>query len=166
MNPQVLCAIVRPMKPHRGVVWMVVACCFAGVNGRAQVAAEELPLKHVTLFTSGVGFFERDGEVTGDTSVTLSFRSEQINDLLKSMVLQDLGGGRIAPVVFRSPEPVQHTLKSFAIDLSDNPPLAQLLNRMRGAKLMVAAPKEIQGFIVGVEAHVKELKMRWSRFAC
>src|SRR6266436_5622201 len=121
-------------------------------------AAEELPVKRVVLFTSGVGFFQREGEVTGDTSVPLSFRTEQINDLLKSLVLQDFGGGKIAPVVFGSRDPIERTLKSFAIDITDNPPLAELLNRMRGVDAEISAPKEIQGVIVGVESHEQKIK--------
>jgi hypothetical protein len=147
------------MKSRLGVVLFGVACWCCLLTFRTTVfAGDELPLKRVTLFTSGVGFFQREGEVTGDTTVELSFRAEQINDLLKSMVLQDFGGGKIAPVVFGSPEPVEHTLKSFGVDLADNPTLAQLLNRMRGAKAEVSAPKEIQGVIVGVETQRQKVK--------
>ena len=121
-------------------------------------AAEELPVKRVVLFTSGVAFFQREGEITDNTTVQLSFRTEQINDLLKSLVLQDLGGGKIAPVVFGSRDPIDRTLKSFAIDLTDNPPLSELLNRMRGVEAAVTAPKEIRGVIVGVETHDRKLK--------
>src|SRR5262245_17919055 len=101
---------------------VLAGCCFFWLL--PLFAADELPVKRVVLFTSGVGFFQREGEVTGDASVPLSFRTEQINDLLKSMVLQDYGGGKISPVVFGSRDPIEHTLKSFAIDITDNPPLA------------------------------------------
>src|SRR5882672_9759225 len=121
-------------------------------------AAEELPVKRVVLFTSGVAFFQREGEVTGDASVEFSFRTEQINDLLKSLVLQDFGGGKIAPVVFGARDPIERTLKSFAIDLTDNPPLSELLNRMRGVEAEITAPKEIQGVIVGVETQEQKIK--------
>lgn len=120
--------------------------------------AADLPLRRVVLFTSGVGFFQREGELTNDTLVELSFRADQINDLLKSLVLQDFGGGKVAPVVFGSPEPVQHTLNSFPIDLADNPSLTELLNRMRGARVEVASPKEMQGVIVGVETQRQTTK--------
>lgn len=145
------------MKPRLIVGLAAVGFWFVLI-GAPLFAADELPLKRITLFTSGVGFFQREGEVTGDTSVELSFRAEQINDLLKSMVLQDFGGGKIAPVVFGSPESIDHTLKSFAIDITDNPPLSVLLNRMRGAKAEIAAPKEIQGVIVGVETQRQKVK--------
>src|SRR5262249_16063416 len=121
-------------------------------------AAEQLPVKRVVLFTSGVGFMQREGEVTGDASVELLFRTEQINDLLKSLVLQDFGGGKIAPVVFPSRYPIERTLKSFAIDLADNPGLADLLNRMRGVEAEISALKEIQGQIVGVETQEQKVK--------
>src|ERR1051325_2783046 len=78
---------------------MRMICCYFLLFATA-FAAEELPVKRVVLFTSGVNFFQREGEVTGDATVQLSFRTEQINDLLKSLVLQDFGGGKIAPVVF------------------------------------------------------------------
>ncbi len=145
------------MKTRLSLVGLVILGCFLSLCP-ALFAAQELPLKRIALFTSGVGFFHREGEVTGDASVELSFRTEQINDLLKSMVLQDLGGGKIAPVVLGSPEPLEHTLTSFAVDLTDNPTLAQLLNRMRGVKAEVAAPKEIQGMIVGVETQRQKVK--------
>src|SRR5436309_9105188 len=88
----------------------------------------------------------------------IAFRTEQINDLLKSLVLRDFGGGKIAPVVFGSRDPIERTLKSFAIDITDNPPLSELLNRMRGVEAEIAAPKEIQGVIVGVEAQQQKVK--------
>jgi len=146
-----------PMKTKLRCVRSVIGCCLLScltVFG----AAGELPLKRVVLFTCGVGFFQREGEVTGDTSVELSFRPEQINDVLQSMVLQDFGGGKIAPIVYGSRDPTERTLKSFAVDLTDNPSLAELLNRMRGARVEVAAPKEIQGVIVGVETQRQKVK--------
>ncbi len=144
------------MKTRLSFVLPVLAGCL--LPQIAARAAADLPLKRITLFTSGVGFFQREGEVTGDTSVELSFRPEQINDLLKSLVLQDFGGGKIAPVVFGSRDPTARTLKSFAIDLSDNPPLDVLLNRLRGVPVEVAAPKEIQGVIVGTETQRQKVK--------
>src|SRR5437899_3487246 len=55
--------------------------------------AAPLPIGQVILFSSGVGYFQREGEVEGNTRVELSFPASDVNDLLKSLVLQDLGGG-------------------------------------------------------------------------
>ena len=62
---------------------------------RRRVSANSLPISQVVLFSSGVGYFQREGDVDGNTRVDLSFPVQDINDLIKSMVLQDLGGGHV-----------------------------------------------------------------------
>lgn len=117
-----------------------------------------LPVNKVILFTSGVGFFQREGQVEGDTRFDLSFPVQDINDLLKSMVLRDLGGGKISTVSYDSHDPIDKTLKSFAINLSGNPGFADILNQARGEKVAVTwqppghvNPLITNGTIVGVE---------------
>ena len=114
-------------------------------------AVNPLPLKKVVLFNSGVGFFEHDGEVTGDAQVELKFNVDDVNDLLKSMVVEDLGGGRISTVTYGSMDPITKTLKTFAIDLTDNPTLADLLDQVRGEKVEIESPNKTTGVILGVE---------------
>ena len=60
--------------------------------------AVTLPVTRVVMFNSGVGYFSRSGEVDGDARVDLTFQEADINDLIKSMVLEDFGGGRVADV--------------------------------------------------------------------
>lgn len=123
----------------------------AGVTAAEDPPAASLPLARVVLFNSGVGYFEHHGEVDGDAVVDLKFRVEDVNDLLKSMVLQDLGGGRISTVSYASKDPIDKTLKTFAIDLTTNPTLADLLRQVRGEAVEVEAPDALSGVIVGVE---------------
>src|ERR1700679_3070575 len=61
-------------------------------------AATQLPINHVVLFSSGVGYFQREGEVQGNARIDLSFPVQDINDLIKSMILQDTGGGNVSAV--------------------------------------------------------------------
>jgi exonuclease VII small subunit len=114
-------------------------------------AAALVPLSKIVMFSSGVGFFEHDGEVTGDTRVDLRFNVNDINDLLKSMVLQDFGGGKISTVNYESKDPITKTLKTFAIDLTTHPTLAELLKQIRGESVEIDAPQPISGKIIGVE---------------
>jgi hypothetical protein len=51
--------------------------------------APSLPIKNLTLYRSGVGYFERRGMVDAGEKVQLRFKTEQINDMLKSMVILD-----------------------------------------------------------------------------
>ncbi len=127
-----------------------------------QCPAEEsktadLPLKRVVLFSSGVGFFEHSGKVDGNANVELKFKTDQINDLLKSMVVQDLDGGKISTVNYGSKDPITKTLKTFSIDLTANPTLAQLLQQVRGERVELEAPNKIAGLILGVETHKKQV---------
>jgi len=61
-----------------------------------------LPLAQVILYSSGVGYFQRDGQVDGRTELELRFKTEDINDLLKSLVVQDRDGGRVTGVTYGS----------------------------------------------------------------
>jgi hypothetical protein len=121
-------------------------------------AAVRLPITQVVLFQSGVGYFLREGEVEGEGRADLGFAIDNMNDMLKSLVLQDLGGGRISTVGYDSPDPIDRTLQSFALDLTTNPSFGQLLNQARGEKVEVtlaaantAHPSTMAGVLVGLE---------------
>jgi hypothetical protein len=122
-----------------------------------QPQSAELPLKRVVLFNSGVGFFEHAGKVHDDATVALKFKTDQINDLLKSMVVQDLDGGQISTVNYGSKDPITKTLKTFSIDLTENPTLAQLLDQVRGERVELEAPNKLAGLILGVETRKKQI---------
>lgn len=125
---------------------------------QAADEAASLPLRRVVMFTSGVAYFEHFGHVQDDATVQLHFRTEQINDLLKSMVVQDLAGGHVAGVDYQSREPVEHALRKFPIDLSENPTLARLLAQVRGHRVEVHAPNAIQGRIISLEQRHRKLE--------
>ena len=110
-----------------------------------------LPLSEVVLYSSGVGYFQRDGSIDGHGHMELRFKVDNINDLLKSMVVQDFDGGRVAAVTYDSRDPITKTLKSFAVDLTTHPSLGALLGQIRGESIEVAAPNPVRGVILGVE---------------
>lgn len=117
-----------------------------------NVNREAVPLEKVVVFTSGVGYFQHGGEVEGDTTVQLDFQTDEINDLLKSMVVQDLSGEGAAPTVnYASRDPITKTLASFAIDLTDDPSIGTLLGRLRGERVELQAASPVTGTILGVE---------------
>src|SRR6185437_1803140 len=87
---------------------------------------QAVPVKLVVLYTSGVGYFEHYGTVKGNGVAELHFKTAQINDILKSLLLEDLDGGKVSSVTYGSQEPLAHTLKSFQVDLSSAPPLSAL----------------------------------------
>ena len=92
----------------------------------------DLEVARVAIFNSGVAYYECRAEVDGNGSAELDFRTEQINDILKSLMVQDLNGGRIGVVRYGSQDPIEKTLKSFGVDITGKPTLAQLLDQLRG----------------------------------
>ena len=47
-------------------------------------------------------YFEHFGSVKGDATAELRFKTDQINDVLKSLLLQDMDGGMIGTVSYPS----------------------------------------------------------------
>lgn len=129
----------------------VTSATFAQATQPAPEKAA-VPVRRVVLFSSGVGFFEHHGKVTGNATTELRFRTEQINDLLKSLVVSDRDAGLVKTITYPSQEPIARTLRSFQLDISNNPDLAALLNQMRGTAVKITVTDEtIEGTILGVE---------------
>ena len=112
----------------------------------------DLPVTRVSLFSSGVGFFEHAGSIAGDGAALLHFKTDQVNDVLKSLVLQDQDGGTVSTVSYQSQDTLEHALGGFQVDLSGAPAIAQLLAQLRGAEVVVKTQgNEYRGKILGVE---------------
>lgn len=118
----------------------------------APIAAEPMPIRRITLYRSGVGMFQREGSVSGDAEISLRFDTDQINDILKSLVLLDLDGGRVESVSYSSKDPIERRLASFGVDLSDAPSAGVLLSRLRGSPVkLITADGPVSGTIMNVE---------------
>jgi len=76
------------------------------VAGAGALVAQSVPVTKVMLFSSGVGYFEHAGTVRGNSSTELRFKTSQINDILKSIMLQDQDGGRIGTITYPSQDPL------------------------------------------------------------
>lgn len=137
----------------------MVACALLLAAGAVSAAEESpaIPLKRVVLFNSGVGFFEHSGTVEGNAKIDMRFNVRDINDLLKSMVVQDFDNGQISTVTYGSKDPISKTLKTFAVDLTSNPTMGQLLAQLRGEQVEVEAPGKTLGVILGVEVRKKKV---------
>ena len=145
--------------------WMGSCCLLVGLmilfsrsaNAQDKGTSIDLPLRRVVLFNAGVGFFERQATVEGPVEAELRFRTEDINDLLKSMVVRDPTAEQSVTVTYGSKDPVTKALRSFAIDLTDDPTLTGLLQQIRGEKVEVRAPERLEATVVGVETHEQKV---------
>src|SRR6266850_4755571 len=111
-------------------------------TGRANT--QTLPIRRVILYSNGVAYIERRGTVSGHAEISLSFKQSQVDDVLKSMVVLDLGQGRIGAVSYNSSAPPAARMAEipFSIsagsgnDLSGG--LAGVLGQLQGARVVVA----------------------------
>ncbi len=103
----------------------------------ANSTAAKLPVRRVVLYKNGVGYFEHLGHVRGSQDVHVDFTSAQLNDVLKSLTVLDLSGGRIFGVDYNSEAPLARRLATLRLALGENPTVADFLSALRGARLEV-----------------------------
>src|SRR5882762_8232518 len=97
----------------------------------------KLPVRRVVLYKNGVGYFEHLGRVRGSQEVHVDFTSAQLNDVLKSLTVLDLSGGRITGVDYNSEAPLARRLATLRLSLGERPTTAEFLGALRGARLEV-----------------------------
>jgi hypothetical protein len=103
----------------------------------ASSTAAKLPVRRVVLYKNGVGYFEHLGRVRGIQDVHVDFTSAQLNDVLKSLTVLDLSGGRITGVDYNSEAPLARRLATLRLSLGERPTTAEFLGALRGARLEV-----------------------------
>jgi hypothetical protein len=118
----------------------------------AASSAAKLPVRRVVLYKSGVGYFEHLGRVHGDQNVTINFTSGQLNDVLQSLTVLDLNGGRIAGVNYNSEAPLSQQLGTLRLPLDEKTDSAQFYGALRGARLVIkSGAKVITGRLLTME---------------
>ena len=118
----------------------------------AAPAVGNLPIKEVVLYKNGVGYFEHTGPVRDQQDVTISFTSGQLNDVLKSLTVLDLNGGRITGVGYGSASPVDRQLGDLRLPVSEKTSLSEFLGALRGARIEVrSGPSVITGRLLSIE---------------
>ena len=123
----------------------------ASTSPRAQ--ADALPLREVVLFSSGVGYFGRAGEVGGTEAATISlpFRAAQVNDVLKSLVIFDVAGG-VRPVTFATKDAALRRQNQSGVAVNSDASLGQLLRQFQGAQVRLETRDgAVEGRILSVQ---------------
>ncbi|MBI1786938.1 MAG: hypothetical protein HYR60_05210 [Acidobacteria bacterium] len=118
--------------------------------GAAALTAADLPVKQVILYKHGVGFFERSGQLGSGESARLDFKTSEMNDVLKSLTLEERGGGKVTGLRYDSSEPLEQKLREFPFQLGDKQPLSGVLDQLKGARVELRLGADsIAGAIVG-----------------
>ncbi|QSH91650.1 DUF4139 domain-containing protein [Treponema medium] len=128
------------------------AACIVGATAEPakSFSADDIPLKKVTLYSSGVAHYVHEGTVADSGNIALLFSPAQINDVLKSLVVMDPGAKSLA-VNYQSEDTLRKTLESLKIDLSAATTLYDILKAQKGAEVELFTPHQITGKILSVD---------------
>jgi hypothetical protein len=112
------------------------------------VSAAELPVRTVVLYKHGVGYFEREGTLGPGESARLDFKTEEMNDILKSLTVVDQGG-KVTGLRYDSSVPLDQKLTDFPFRINNGEPLSAVIDQLKGARIeMEFGPQKISGAIV------------------
>jgi len=112
-------------------------------------AEQPLALKRVLLSTGGVGYFEHEATVTGDGTLTLEVRRDQVDDVLKSIVVYDDKGG-IGTISLPGEEPLREAFRELPFGEEALASPAALLTALRGAEVRAVGTRQVAGRILSV----------------
>src|SRR5260221_2450197 len=101
------------------LVLCVLMSLTADAWAQTASAPDKLPVNRVVLYKNGIGYFEHLGPVHGNQNVAISFTSGQLNDVLKSLTVLDLSGGRITGVGYGSTAPIDRQRGELRLPLGE-----------------------------------------------
>ncbi|MFQ5663748.1 MAG: hypothetical protein ACE5HL_07950 [Terriglobia bacterium] len=124
----------------------------------AAEAGVPLPVRKVVLYKNGMGYFEHLGQVRGAQEVEIALPSAQLNDVLKSLTVIDLGRGQVAGVTYDSAAPLDRRLAELPINLGSAQGLVSFLNQIRGTEVELRAPGgSVAGKLMGAEVRRRQV---------
>src|SRR5215813_1932616 len=130
--------------------WLL-AVVFAALGACPMLAqAQDLALKRVMLSSGGLGYFEYEAAVDGDATLKLTVGLDQVDDVLKSLVVYDDKGG-IGGLSLPGKEPLSQVFKDMPFDQRALESPADLLGALKGAQISVGGSRTISGRIISVE---------------
>jgi hypothetical protein len=109
-------------------------------------------IRKVVLYKHGVGYFEREAQVSGNAEVRLGFRAEEMNDVLKSLTVFDSGAGTVSSVSYDNQKPISKLLEETSLNIAGTGGQLSLLQSVRGASVLVSAgSRMVSGQVVGID---------------
>ena len=138
-------------------VWLIAILAVFASSVEAAEATVPLPVRKVVLYKNGMGYFEHVGEVRGSQAVEIVLPSAQLDDVLKSLTVIDLGRGQVTGVTYDSTAPLGRRLAQLPINLGSAKGLVGFLNQIRGTEVEIRAPGGlVAGKLMGAEVRRRQ----------
>jgi len=116
----------------------------------ATAMAADIPVRQIVLYKSGVGYFERSGDLKAGESARLDFKATDMNDVLKSLTVEDKSGAKITGLRYDSSEPLADKLADFPFHVDGQQSLSGFLDQVKGARVeMKYGAESLSGVVVG-----------------
>ena len=120
-------------------------------------AAQDLTLKRVMLSSAGLGYFEYEAMVENDVTLKLTVPLDQVDDVLKSLVVYDDKGG-VGGLSLPGKEPLKQAFKDSPFDEAALQSPADLLSALKGAQVSIGGSRAVSGRIVSVQPETMSSK--------
>jgi hypothetical protein len=145
---------------RRIIFWILVTAVLLPTVPTLAAAQDSgavpLPVRKVVLYKNGMGYFEHLGNIRDAQSVEITLPSSQLNDVLKSLTVLDLGRGQVTGVTYDSTAPLDRRLKELPVDLRSAGSLVGFLNQITGAGVEVRSPTgTVQGKVMGADVRTR-----------
>ncbi len=112
-------------------------------------AAADLSVSKVVLYKHGIGFFERNGTVPAGDNAQLQFKATEMDDVLKSLTVEQRGGAGVSAVRYDSSDPLSKRLELFPFRIGPKVTLADILDQFKGAEIELRLSRgRVNGTIV------------------
>jgi hypothetical protein len=113
-------------------ITLIASTALAGNNG---------PIKTVTLSSGGLAEIVREAKVGDDSKISIEVPLNQVDDLLKSLVVKDKAGG-VKSLTLNGPNPLEETFQNLPFRPDDLASLPSLLNSIKGTKVKLDGKAE------------------------
>ena len=126
------------MKPgaHLAAALAITAALTSDGASAAPGDPTDLALRRVLLSSGGVGYFEYEATLDGAADLHLSVRRDQVDDVLKSLVISD-DVGKLGQVSLPGKEPVSEAFRDLPLSEETLASPSALLSALRGAEVRV-----------------------------
>ncbi len=156
---------MKPTLTHRAAILPLLCLPLVAlpqlVRADGATSAPVLPLRDVVLFSSGVGYFGRQGRIDGACQIDLPFRATQISDILKSLVLSDPKNG-IGPVTYSLADYIAARPVGNGVKVAAAGSIGEVLKGFQGAQVRVLkANGTVEGRILSVVTRQVRVGTDW-----
>ena len=123
-------------------------------------AQQDIPVQRVVLSTSGLAYFEHGASVSGAETLSFPVRVDQVNDLLKSLLVFDPEGS-LRSVTLPGQKPLEQVFRDLPFTQGDLNHPVSLLNAYQGAEVKITdSGQSYSGLLIQIVPETEQVDER------